>query len=158
GWGFQAERPSFELGGGRTTSVIVDITPSEGASFGPHTISVLFGATRATVIVDVKPLGSEPLRAGVGAKVSYALWLDNGTIVASNAPETPRDAIPWVDWRNASEDGATPLWVYVGGQRGVMPPEPYASRGCGQAPCYHPTIPGFDARLQDAGHGQGMLA
>jgi len=55
-----------------------------------------------------------------------------------------------LDGNDTSND--RPLKVYVGGQRGTPPPEPYNSTG------YLPVIPGFDARLRDAGDGSGMVA
>jgi len=88
------------------------------------------------------------------------LWYDNGTIIETNE-KTARDQPGLAFVPSNDTPDFTPLKVYVGGQRGTAPPEPYNSTGCAgdeKPPCYHPVIPGFDARLRDAGDGQGMVA
>ena len=160
GWGFEPESASLSIPGFKTTSLIVRFTPGPNASYGPRTIGVLVGDTRADVVVDVRDLQREPARAGVGAQVYYALWHDNGTLIESNDPVArDRPGLAWARLGNETPD-YRPLKVYVGGQRGTPPPEPYNSTGCeggDPPPCYHPVIPGFDARLRDAGRGQGMV-
>ena len=154
GWQFRAENDSVDLRGKGTSSLVVRITPDANATYEPREVSVLVGDTRAKVIVNVRDLGREPLRSGIGAQVYYVLWYDNGTLASTNDPALRNraaigDAV-LDDKNDTSED--VPLKVYVGGERGTPPPEPYNSTG------YHPVIAGFDARLRDAGDGQGMLA
>lgn len=153
GWAFEPESETVVLRGKDTSSLIVRITPDANASFEPREVSVLVGDTRARVTVDVRPLGDEPLRAGIGTQLYYVLFYENGTLASTNDPalrnRTGLDA-PLLDGPNAT--GSEPLKVYVGGQRGVPPPEPYNGTG------YVPVIEGFDARLRDAGNGQGMVA
>jgi hypothetical protein len=157
-WTFRSESPSLTVLGGKTTSMIVRVTPDRNATFGPHTLTVHAGDSAATVLVNVEELGKEPARAGVGAQVLYALWYDNGTLVETNDKAVAdQDGLAWARLDDSAPDYA-PLKVYVGGKRGTPPPEPYNSTGCDQPPCYHPVIPGFDRRLQDAGDGTGMVA
>jgi hypothetical protein len=157
GWSFEPEAPTLDLAGGKSTSLVVRVTPDRNATYGPHAIGVLVGGARADVVVNVADLGAEPLRAGIGAQVAYVLWYDNGTLIESNdhaAHDQP--GLAWVADGSPPDDA--PLKVYVGGQRGTPPPEPYNSTGCDDPPCYHPVIPGFDARLRNAGDGSGMVA
>lgn len=154
GWVFEPENDTVSLRGKDTTSLIVRVTPDADAETGPRTVAVLLGDTRAEVIVDVRGLGREPLRAGIGAQVYYVLWFANGTLASSNDPALRHraalgDAVLDV---NASAADDVPLKVYVGGTRGEAPPEPYNGTG------YHPVIAGFDARLREAGDGRGMVA
>ena len=158
GWTFQSEVPVVTILGSRSTSLVVRFTPDRNASFGPHTIGVQVGDTRADVVVDVRDLGKEPLRAGIGTQVSYVLWYDNGTLIESNDKAVAdQKGLVWNKLDNSTPD-YTPLKIYVGGKRGTAPPEPYNSTGCDTPPCYHPVIPGFDRRLQNAGDGTGMVA
>jgi len=158
GWGFRAEKDVLDIPGMRTGSLLVSVTPDENATYGPHAFDVLVGDTRARVTVNVKDLGREPLRAGVGAKLQYVLWADNGSVIESNEPTVAaQGGIPWARAANGTPT-YTPLWAYVGGERGTPAPEPYHSAGCAEPPCYRPLIEGFDARLRDAGHGEGMVA
>jgi len=158
GWTFTPEVASVEIQGQKTGSLIVRVTPAPDAAYGPHPIDVLVGDTRATVLVNVKDLGREPLRAGIGTQLYYVLFADNGTVWETNEP-TVKDqpGVRFTRLDNSTPD-YTPLMVYVGGKRGTPPPEPYNSTGCEKGPCYHPVIEGFDARLRDAGDGKGMVA
>ncbi len=158
GWTFEPENQSVDIPGSRSQALIVRVTPSLDATYGPHAVDVLVGDTRATVTVNVKDLGREPLRAGVGTQVYYVLFADNGSVIETNEPTVRAQAgLAYSRLDNGTED-FTPLKVYVGGKRGTPPPEPYNSTGCEVAPCYHPVIDGFDARLRDAGDGGGMVA
>lgn len=162
GWGFAPENESVSLPGQKTSSLIVRITPGPNATFGPQAMSVLVGESKADIVVNVRELGKEPARAGVGVQVEYVLWYDNGTLIETNhAAVKEQPGVVFADFGNSTPD-YRPLKVYVGGQRGTPPPEPYNSTGCDSAsdepPCYHPVIPGFDARLRNAGSGQGMVA
>jgi hypothetical protein len=157
GWTFESESPDVTIAGDASSSLIVRITPDANASFGPHTIGVLVGDTRANVIVNVAKLGDVPLRAGVGTQLLYVLWYANGTLIETNEKTvSDQKGLKWSRLGNESPD-YTPLKVYVGGKRGTPPPEPYNSTGCDKPPCYHPVIAGFDRRLQDAGDGSGMV-
>jgi hypothetical protein len=157
-WTFESETKDITVLGSRSTSLLVRITPDRNATFGPHAVGILVGDTRADVVVNVKDLGKEPLRAGVGAQVGYVLWYDNGTLVETNEKVVADQAgLAWARLDNSTPD-YTPLKIYVGGHRGTAPPEPYNSSGCDTAPCYHPVISGFDRRLRDAGDGSGMVA
>jgi hypothetical protein len=152
GWSMEAENDTVSLRGKETSTLIVRITPDANATHEPRQVSVLVGDTKVQVIVDVHTLGREPLRAGIGAQLSYVLWWSNGTLASTNdAALRDRSGIgPAVLDGNDTHD--EPLRVYVGGRRGQDPPEPYNSTG------YRPVIEGFDARLRDAGDGQGMVA
>ena len=153
GWGYQSESDNVSLRGKDTSSLIVRITPDANATHEPRTVKVLVGDTAATVIVNVRDLGREPLRAGIGTQLYYVLWYDNGTLASTNDPALRnRTAIGPALLDGNDTSGDVPLKVYVGGTRGQPPPEPYNGTG------YHPVIAGFDARLQDAGDGQGMVA
>jgi hypothetical protein len=157
GWSFRSENDTVEIAGGQNAALIVRITPSIDAKFGPQTVNVLVGDTHASVIVNVRPLGHEPLAAGVGTQLSYVLFAANGSVIESNEPSLAQPpTIPWSRLDNGTPD-FTPLKVYVGGKRGTPPPEPYNSTGCTEPPCYHPVIDGFDARLRDSGDGSGMV-
>lgn len=154
GWTFEPEVAQVDVPGRAPATLIVRVTPSPNATDGVHRLGVKVGETRADVLLDVHQLGNRTLAPGLGARVHYVLFLDNGTLLATNlkaawdqegVPRTPSNETP--DWR--------PLKVYVGGRRGEAPPEPYNSTGCDAGedpPCYHPVIPGFDARLR------GMVA
>lgn len=158
GWTFQSESKDVTVLGSKSTSLVVRFTPDRNASFGPHTIGVQVGDTRADVVVDVRELGKEPLRAGIGTQVTYVLWYDNGTLVETNEKAVAdQPGLVWNRLDNSTPD-YTPLKIYVGGKRGTPPPEPYNSTGCDTPPCYHPVIPGFDRRLQNSGDGTGMVA
>lgn len=162
GWGFNPENATISIPGQTTTSLIVRITPGPNATLGPQSLGILVGETKADVVVNVRDLGKEPARAGVGAQVHYVLWYDNGTIIETNhAAVREQPGVRFADFGNTTPD-YRPLKVYVGGARGTPPPEPYNSTGCDSAsdapPCYHPVIPGFDARLRNVGTGQGMVA
>ena len=153
GWTFESESETVVLRGKDTSSLIVRVTPDANASFEPREVSVLVGDTRARVTVDVRPLGDEPLRAGIGTQLYYVLWYANGTLASTNDPALRnRTALGAAVLDDPNATSTEPLKVYVGGQRGVPPPEPYNSTG------YSPVIDGFDARLRDAGNGQGMVA
>lgn len=153
GWTFEPEVETIVLRGKDTTSLIVRVTPDANASFEPHDIALRVGETRAEVKVNVRPLADEPLRAGIGAQVYYVLWYQNGTLASTNDPALrDRDDLGAAVLDAPDENGTEPLRVYVGGQRGVPPPEPYNGTG------YSPVIEGFDARLRDAGDGRGMVA
>ncbi|HUR69335.1 MAG TPA: hypothetical protein VM370_08810 [Candidatus Thermoplasmatota archaeon] len=154
GWTFEAENDSVELRGKDTSSLVVRVTPDANATHEPREVTLHVGDTKSRVIVNVRDLGREPLRAGIGTQVYYVLWYANGTLASTNDPAlraraTLGNAI--LDDANDTS-GDVPLKVYVGGERGTPPPEPYNSTG------YHPVIEGFDARLQDAGDGSGMVA
>lgn len=152
GWRAESETSDVEIRGKDASSLVVRITPDANATYEPHEVRVLVGDTAGRVIVNVRDLGSVPLRSGLGAQLYYVLWWDNGTLASTNDPSL----------RNRTEVGAAvldeesptdvPLKVYVGGERGTPPPEPYNGTG------YHAVIPGFDARLRDAGDGSGMVA
>lgn len=157
-WTFQSETKDLTILGSATTSLIVRLTPDRNTTFGAHTVGILVGDTRADVVVNVKDLGKEPLRSGVGTQVGYVLWWDNGTLIETNEKAVAdRAGLRWARLDDSTPD-FTPLKVYVGGKRGTPPPEPYNSTGCDAPPCYHPVIPGFDRRLRDAGDGGGMVA
>lgn len=157
GWTVTPEVGEVTLPGGGATSLIVRVTPDANVTHGVHDVTVKVGETAARLIVNVGALGNATLAAGMGAEVYYVLWLDNGTVFATNlkaaadradVARMPQDAPP-------GEDAWRPLKVYVGGTRGEAPPEPYNSEGCDageEPPCWHPVIPGFDARLR------GMVA
>lgn len=161
GWAFEPETKTVSIGGDKTTSLIVRVTPDKNATFGPQKLGVLVGDTRADITVNVRDLGREPLRAGIGATLTYVLWYDNGTLIETNEHVVAdQPGLAWAPEDNASKRDYTPLKVFVGGKRGTPPPEPYNSTGCdagASPPCYHPVIAGFDARLRDAGQGQGMV-
>ena len=153
GWTFESEVDNLSLRGRATSSLIVRVTPDENATHEPREVNVLVGDTRAKVIVNVRDLGREPLRSGIGTQLYYVLWYANGTLASTNDPALRNrpalgDAV--LDGNDTSFD--EPLKVYVGGQRGTPPPEPYNSTG------YLPVIAGFDARLRNAGDGSGMVA
>lgn len=153
GWTFESETPNLTLRGRSTTSLVVRVTPEANATYEPQDVSVFVGDTRARVIANVRDLGREPLRSGMGAQVYYVLWYANGTLASTNDPalrNRPEIGDAVLDGNDTSGD--QPLKVYVGGQRGVPPPEPYNGTG------YRPVIAGFDARLRDAGDGSGMVA
>jgi hypothetical protein len=154
GWRMESENESVDLRGRGSSSLVVRVTPDANATHEPRQIDVFVGDTRAQVVVDVHDLGREPLRAGIGAQLYYVLWYANGTLASTNDPAlrgrpTLGDAV--LDDANETS-GDVPLKVYVGGSRGETPPEPYNGTG------YRPVIAGFDARLQDAGDGRGMVA
>jgi hypothetical protein len=157
GWTFQPENGSVDIPGGKSQALIVRVTPALDAAYGPRAFDVLVGDTRATVTVNVKDLGHEPLRAGVGTRLYYVLFADNASVIETNEPTVQsQTGITYARLDNGTPD-FTPLQVYVGGKRGTPPPEPYNSTGCTTPPCYHPVIDGFDARLRDAGDGSGMV-
>jgi len=155
-WTFSPETANLTLNGGATTSLIVAITPAADAAYGPQNVEVRVGETRARITLNVKDLGTQPLRAGIGTQLHYVLWWDNGTLASTNDPAALERRLigpPVLDDDNTTS--WPPLKVYVGGQRGQDPPEPYSSTG------YVPVIKGFDARLQHAGESQtgaGMIA
>lgn len=153
GWSAQPEAAELDLPGRASTSLIVRIVPHENATYGPHGFAVTVGDAAADVIVNVRDLSDERLRAGVGASLYYVGWYANGTLFGYNEPSIRSIpfAPPGEDAENATID-FTPLKVYVGGRRGEDPPEPYNGTG------YRPVIAGFDARLRDAGDGAGMVA
>lgn len=158
GWSFAPENASVDLLGGKASTLVVRITPAPDAAYGPHAVDVLVGDTRASVVVNVRDLGREPLRAGLGAQVTYVLFADNGTVLATNEPAVKdQPGMRFAAHDNATPD-YTPLKVFVGGTRGEAPPEPYNSRGCAAPPCYRAIEPALDARLRDAGDGRGMVA
>lgn len=153
GWAFESETPEVTLLGRGTSSLIVRVTPDANATYEPRSLNVLVGDTRTQLLVNVRDLGNEPLRAGIGTQLYYVLWYANGTLASTNDPALRgREALgPAVlDGEGPYDD--QPLKVYVGGARGSDPPEPYNSTG------YRPVIDGFDARLRNAGDGQGMVA
>ena len=157
GWNATPEAAEVVVPGRGTTSLILRVTPEANATDGVHEVTLKVGETRARVLVNVRGLGDVPLAPGMGATVFYALWLDNGTLFATNlkaAADNPR--VARMPQEEAPGEAAwRPLKVYVGGKRGEAPPEPYNSEGCDageEPPCYHPVIPGFDARLR------GMVA
>ncbi|MFA5862682.1 MAG: hypothetical protein WDA16_13410 [Candidatus Thermoplasmatota archaeon] len=158
GWVFEPETTSLDIGGDKTTSLIVRITPHKNATYGPQTLGVMVGDTRSEITVNVRDLGREPLRSGIGTTLTYVLWYDNGTAIETNEHVAADQAGLVFAPSNDARD-YTPLKVYVGGTRGTPPPEPYNSTGCDGSPppCYHPVITGFDARLRDTGNGQGMV-
>ncbi|MHB8604072.1 MAG: FKBP-type peptidyl-prolyl cis-trans isomerase [Thermoplasmatota archaeon] len=147
-WRFESENESLTLDGGEATSLIVRVTPANTSAYGPVPLTVHVGDGSASVLVDVKPLGTEPARPGVGVQVRTAGWWDNGTLFYWNMRElTNASGIAAHDLDDPNAPGEMEaLKVYVGGQRGTHPPEPYNSSG------YVPVIKGFDARLD------GMLA
>lgn len=153
GWNLTAETSSVSLRGHDGGALVVRVTPAADAVYAPQGVSVFVGDTRAEVTVNVRDLGREPLRAGIGAQVSYVLFATNGSLLSTNDPalrHRPELGNATLDGNDTSND--VPLKVYVGGRRGEDPPEPYNSTG------YRPVIPGFDARLRDAGDGRGMVA
>lgn len=155
GWTFEPETAQLDLAGHARSSLLARITPHANTTYGPHTLHVLVGDTAASVIVNVKDLGSETLRRGIGTQLYYVGWYDNGTLFGYNEPTLQGRPIPLFPPGGAdpeAEPDFTPLKVYVGGQRGTPPPEPYNGTG------YSPVIPGFDARLRNAGDGRGMVA
>lgn len=152
GWAFEPETQRVDLAGRAGGSLVARITPDDNATYGPHAMRVRVGDTGAEVIVNVKDLGGERLRAGVGTQLHYVLWYANGTLASTNDPvarDRPQLGPAVLDDGNGTYE---PLKVYVGGTRGTPPPEPYNGTG------YRPVIPGFDARLRDAGDGRGMVA
>lgn len=152
GWNLTPEAPTVELRGRDGGSVIVRVTPAADAPHAPQTLAVFVGDTRAEVLVNVRELGREPLREGVGTQLYYVLFADNGTLLSTNDPALRREAMGTALLDGNDTSGDVPLKVYVGGRRGEDPPEPYNSTG------YRPVIAGFDARLRDAGDGRGMVA
>lgn len=152
GWRFESESPQVALRGRETSSLVVRVTPDENATYEPREVEVRVGDTRARVLVNVRDLGREPARAGIGAQVYYVLWYDNGTLASANDPALRNRPALGEAVLDGNDTMDVPLKVYVGGERGTPPPEPYNGTG------YHPVIEGFDARLRDAGDGQGMLA
>ena len=153
GWTFESESQNVSLRGRATGSLIVGITPDRNATHEPRQVGVFVGDTRVDVIVNVRDLGREPLRSGMGTQLYYVLWYANGTLASTNDPalrNRPALGDALLDGNDTSFD--EPLKVYVGGQRGVPPPEPYNGTG------YSPVIAGFDARLRNAGDGSGMVA
>ena len=154
GWNVTAETATVAIRGRDGGSLLVRVTPASDAAYAPQAIGVRVGDTRAEVMVNVRDLGREPIRAGIGAQVFYVLFATNGTLLSTNDPalrERPGIGNATLDDPNATESDV-PLKVYVGGRRGEDPPEPYNSTG------YRPVIAGFDARLRDAGDGRGMVA
>lgn len=153
GWAFEPEVASVEVPGRGATSLVVTVRPDENATYGPHRFEVMVGDTPSEVTVNVKDLGGEPLRSGIGTKLYYVGWYDNGTLFGYNEPSVHPRGIPLVPPGEPSDEPIdfTPLKVYVGGQRGTPPPEPYNETG------YRPVIPGFDARLRNAEAGGGMV-
>lgn len=152
GWSVEPEAPEVTIPGRGGASVVVRITPGADAAYGPQEVTLLVGDSRASVQVHVRDLGAKPLRAGIGAQLYYVLWYANGTLASTNDPalrHRPALGEAMLDDANGTDE---PLKVYVGGERGEDPPEPYNSTG------YSPVIPGFDARLRDAGDGRGMRA
>lgn len=158
GWVVEPEVREVTLPGGATGSLVVRVTPHANATDGVHRVAVKVGESRAEVLVNVRQLGAVPLQPGMGAQVYYVLWLDNGTLYATNLKAAwDRDGVP------QQPQNGTPSWkplkVYVGGKRGEAPPEPYNSEGCDageEPPCYHPVIPGFDARLRGMVEGETL--
>lgn len=156
-WTFEPEAPEVEVAGGAATSLIVRITPGANATDGPRRVGVKVGETRADVLVDVRALGEKALAPGMGAKVHYVLFLANGTLFATNL----KAAADRSDVEHLPQEGADwrPLKVYVGGERGKPPPEPYNSAGCDEdeePPCYRPVIQGFDKRLRGMVEGETL--
>lgn len=152
-WTFEPERETVGIDGGATSSLVVRVTPAPDAAYGPHELRVAVGDTRADVLVNVKDLGREPLRAGVGTQLYYVLWYANGTLASTNEPTVRhQEGLGPAVLDDPGEATFEPLKVYVGGERGTPPPEPYNATG------YRPVIPGFDERLRDAGDGRGMVA
>lgn len=158
GWAVEPEALKVSIPGGKATSILLRVTPDANATDGVHEVTLDVGGIAATVLVNVRQLGNATLAAGMGARVYYVLWLDNATLFATNLkaaadqdgiPEAPSNETP--SW--------TPLKVYVGGERGKAPPEPYNSTDCDAdepPPCYHPVIPGFDARLRGMVEGETL--
>ena len=153
GWEAKAEVDNLTIRGRATTSLIVTVTPAEDASYEPHDVNVYVGDTRARVIVNVRDLGREPLRANVGTTLYYVLWYANGTLASTNDAALHNRSALGQAVLDGNETFSEPLKVYVGGQRGTDPPEPYNATG------YRPVIAGFDEELQRGGPGQsGMIA
>ncbi|HWH08876.1 MAG TPA: FKBP-type peptidyl-prolyl cis-trans isomerase [Candidatus Thermoplasmatota archaeon] len=157
GWNVTPEAGEVTIPGGATTSLVVRVTPGQDVPHGVHEVTVKVGETAARLLVNVRALGDVTLAPGMGASVYYVLWLDNGTLFATNlkAAADRADVARMPQDEPPTEAAWRPLKVYVGGQRGQPPPEPYNSEGCdeGEAPpCFHPVIPGFDQRLR------GMVA
>lgn len=152
GWVVEPEARNLSLRGRDSTSLLVRVTPDANATHEPREVSLLVGDTRARVIVNVRDLGREPLRSGIGTQLYYVLWYDNGTLASTNDPALRNRTALGPAVLDGNETFDEPLKVYVGGQRGTPPPEPYNDTG------YVPVISGFDARLQNAGDGSGMIA
>lgn len=152
GWLVEPESPEVTLQGEASSSLVVRVTPDANATYGPQDLVVRVGDTAARVMVNVRDLGTEPLREGVGTQLYYVLWYANGTLASTNDRALLHRGLgqPVLDDPNETE--YEPLKVYVGGRRGEDPPEPYNSTG------YRPVIAGFDERLRDAGDGRGMVA
>lgn len=161
GWSFQPDFPTIKIpGDAGSTTLLARITPALDAPHAPQALTVLVGNARAPITVNVRPLGDQPARAGIGVVLRYVLFLDNGSLVESDDPAAFERGIPNATIAG-SEHSTDPLNVYVGGQRGTRPPEPYNSTNCQQGdsgPCYHPVIVGFNERIENAGDGAGMLA
>ena len=153
GWNLTAEAETVELRGHDTGSLVVRVVPSADARYAPQGVAVFVGDTRTDLLVNVRDLGREPLREGIGAQLNYVLFASNGTLLSTNDPALrAREGLGNATLDGEDTSGDVPLKVYVGGRRGEDPPEPYNSTG------YRPVIPGFDARLRDAGDGRGMVA
>lgn len=154
GWTFTVwPNGSLVVDGRASAFAIWSLEPPAGARHGPVALTLVAGDGTADVVVDVRDLGREHARAGVGVAVRTAGFYQNGTVFYSNMKEVRDNAgIPWHQLGpDAKSDAAMePLKVYVGGKRRTPPPEPYNSTG------YSPVIEGFDERLR-TGNG-GMRA
>lgn len=145
GFSIHIDPQTLELAAGRTQPVVLRVGVPDDAEAGLHRI--LVGGlgegdlALAAVYVNVEDLNDTRLRPGIGARVRTVGFYENGTIFYTNMEDVwDNEVLPRV---RLSEDPPAfePLKVYVGGERGERPPEPYNRSG------YVPVIEGFDAAL-----------
>lgn len=152
GWLVQPDSDRVAVGPAGAV-LVVAVEPARDASYGLHYASIKVGPREVFLAVDVRDAGEERLRPGIGALVRTVGFWDNGTVFYTNMKEV-RDnrALRFGDLGGEppTEADWEPLKVYVGGERGVPPPEPYNASG------YRPVIAGFDARLRGMREGETL--
>ncbi|MBI4393513.1 MAG: FKBP-type peptidyl-prolyl cis-trans isomerase [Euryarchaeota archaeon] len=143
-------RPSFEpervtVGPGGGAAILMTLRPRSDAALARHDLTLVLTSaeghrTEVSVAVDLVQHAGSPAEEGKGARVYTAGFYDNGTLFYTNDRAIDEnDAL--VKGYLGDERNFTELKVYVGGQRGTTPPEPYGSAG------YVPVIKGFNDRL-----------
>ncbi|HWG92006.1 MAG TPA: FKBP-type peptidyl-prolyl cis-trans isomerase [Candidatus Thermoplasmatota archaeon] len=148
GWNVTLSNASLSLrGGGAGRPLVVNVVPPTNASLGRYTFGVQVGDRTVSLGLRLVALPEEEARPRVGALVRTTGFYDNGTIFYHDMVEV----MGRTDLRKGilgNDTDVEPLKVYVGGQRRIPPPEPYANAG------YVPVIPGFDEALHGLRPGE----
>lgn len=147
-WSVTSEETPLGVNGGNASTLLLVVRPPPEADHGLHEVRVGVGDGEVTLHVTVTDLDGPAAREGVGARVRSVGFWDNGTVFWTNM-KSVRDhgGVPMVWDEDLTYDV---LKVYVGGERGEDPPEPYASEG------YVPVIDGFDQRLRGMRGGETL--